>query len=262
MSRNSLQRLREVEVKHRSLSEVLSRLREKSQKNLVLGTAFFLLKVQKVNRFSSDDIKRDLSGLITGASKINVGAVLLNQCIGLAEPLRERSENGLKLWRLTPTGDKYISELFVPTNRANTQKNDEDFCLSLEDLHPVIQDASVKLFQDGYLSGAVEAAFKALNRHIRKKTGRTSDGGVAMMHRIFSPAEFKNIKDCLRLNSQLTQSDKDEQEGYRFLYAGAQQGIRNPFDHDGRSVKSQIDAFEYLAFASHLTRIADRAELV
>ena len=248
-------------MKHRSLSEVLSHLREKSQKNFVLATAFFLLKVQKMNRFSSDDIKRELTGVIARASKINVGAVLLNQCIGLVEPLHKKSDNGLKLWRLTRTGDKYISQVLVPTDRANTQMNDKDFCLSLEDLHPVIQNASAKLFRDGYLSGAIEASFKALNRHVRKKTGRTSDAGVAMMHRIFSPAEFKNNKDCLRLNSQLTQSDKDEQEGYRFLYAGAQQGIRNPFDHDGRSVKSQTEAFEYLAFASHLTRIADRADL-
>ena len=249
-------------MKYRDLSEILSQLQEKSQKNLILGIAFFLLKVERLNHFSSNDIMRELLGRVSGASKINVSAVLLNQCIGLVERLKQKSEDGLKLWRLTGTGEEYISHLLAPVDSVNTQEKHEGFCLSVEDLHPVIQNASANLFQDGHLSGAVEAAFKALNRHVRKKTGRTSDGGVPMMHKIFNPAELKNNKDCLQLNSQLTQSDKDEQEGYRFLFAGAQQGIRNPFDHDGRSVGSRGEALEYLAFASHLTRIADTAKLV
>lgn len=111
------------------------------------------------------------------------------------------------------------------------------------------------------MSGAVEAAFKAVNRHLRQRTGRPSDAGVAMMHKVFNPAEFKGQNDCLRLNSLGNQSDRDEQEGYRFMFAGAQQGIRNPFDHDGRKIDSAVTALEYLAFASHLARMIDRAQL-
>lgn len=247
-------------MKNRDLSELLSLLPEQSQRNLVLAAAFFLRKVRKVNHFSGKDIKQELVGRFTGASKINVGAVFLNQCTGLVEPLTENAGDGLKQWRLTSTGVDYVSRLFITADNADPVKPNKPFGLAFDNLHPVIREASTKLFQDGHLSGAIEAALKAVNKHLRRKTGRTADGGVPMMHKIFNPTEFKGNKDCLRLNALMTQSDKDEQEGYRFLYAGAQQGIRNPFDHDGRSVRSRAEAFEYLAFASHLARVADRAE--
>ena len=248
-------------MKYRDLSELLSFLPERSQKPLVLVAAFFLQKVQKVNHFSAVDIKRELVGRVTGASKINVGAVFLNQCTGLIEPLREKSADGFKLWRLTATGTNYVSGLLSTSETGQTKSVQENFTLLLADLHPAIREAAASLFRDGHLSGAIEAAFKAVNKHVRKKTGRTSDGGVAMMHKIFNPVESRGSKDCLRLNSLVTQSDKDEQEGYKFLYAGAQLGIRNPFDHDGRLVESRVEALEYLAFASHLARVADKSGL-
>lgn len=248
-------------MKYHDLSELLSLVRKRSQKNVVLVVAYFLQEVQKSNHFSSKEIKNELVGRIAGSSKVNVGAVFLNQCAGLIEPLKEKSTDGSKVWRLTGTGREIVSELLADTDDKSNKKAQKNLSFSLDDLHPVIQEASAKLFRDGHLSGAVESAFKAVNKHLRKKTGRTTDGGVGMMHKIFSTAEFKGNKDCLSLNGLATQSDKDEQEGYKFLYAGAQLGIRNPFDHDGRPVNSHMEALEYLAFASHLARVADRAEL-
>lgn len=248
-------------MKSNDLSEVLSRLQEKSQKNLVLVAAYFLQQVQKGDHFSAREIKDELVGRVSGASKINVGAVFLNHCAGLVAPLKEKSTDGSKAWRLTGTGREVVSSLLGDPVDEISKGVQENFSLSLDDLHPAIQEASTKLFRDGHLSGAVESAFKAVNKHVRKKTGRTSDGGVGMMHKIFSSAEFRGNKDCLRLNGLGNQSDKDQQEGYKFLYAGAQQGIRNPFDHDGRLVNSEVEALEYLAFASHLARVADRAQL-
>lgn len=249
-------------MKDPELSGLFSLLKEKTQKNLVLVTAYFLQKILKGESFSAKDIKSELVGRVRGASRINVGAVFLMQCTGLIEPLKRNSADGLKLWRLTDIGLDFVSAVLTNSESKDAVKRKNTLSLCFDDLHPVIQQASMKLFQDGHLSGAVEAAFKAVNRHLRQKTGRTSDGGVAMMHKVFSPAEFKEHNDCLRLNLLVSQSDKDEQEGYRFLFAGAQQGIRNPFDHDGRLVDSPVATLEYLAFASHLARIIDKAQQV
>lgn len=240
------------------LTEFLSLLQNRCQKNLLLVAAYFLQEVQKRDHFSSKEIQFELLGQVTGASKINVGAVFLNQCVGLIQPLKEKSSEGSKLWKLTNTGSQTVAKLLGFTKKI--KKAQKNISFSLDNLHSVVRSASAKLFRDGHMSNAVEAAFKAVNRHLRQKTGRTTDGGVAMMHKVFSPAEFKWQNDCLRLNLLGNQSDRDEQDGYRFLFAGAQQGIRNPFDHDGRQVGSPLVALEYLAFASHLARMIDKAQ--
>jgi hypothetical protein len=205
-------------MKPRDLAELLASLREKSQKNLVLTVAFFLQNIRKAKYFSANDIKAELVGRISGMSKINVGAIFINHCGGFVEPVREISVNGLKLWRLTSMGVTHVMTLLTD----DKQKIGAEFSFALDHLHPVVRDASIKLFKDGHLSDAVETAFRAVNKHLRKMTNRTVDGGVPMMHKMFNPVEFKGNKDCFRLNALVTQSDKDEQEGYRFLYAGAQ----------------------------------------
>ena len=53
------------------------------------------------------------------------------------------------------------------------------------------------------------------------------------------------------------QSGKDEQEGFKLIFMGAIQGIRNPKAHGLVQQENPDRAFEYLAFASLLMHRLD-----
>ena len=62
------------------------------------------------------------------------------------------------------------------------------------------------------------------------------------------------------LNDGLSESDRNEQEGFQLIVMGAMQGIRNPKAHDLNAPLEDDRAFEYLAVASLLMRRLDDAE--
>lgn len=72
---------------------------------------------------------------------------------------------------------------------------------------------------------------------------------------------FSERNPIIKLNPLKTQSDMDEQEGFRFLYQGAMKGIRNPKGHDTVKLKDKNKALEYLAFISLLFRRVDEGNL-
>ena len=58
------------------------------------------------------------------------------------------------------------------------------------------------------------------------------------------------------------QTGRDVQTGYRSLFVGAVQAIRNPDAHEALKDLDQEEALEALAFASMLMRLLDAATLV
>lgn len=133
--------------------------------------------------------------------------------------------------------------------------------LSIEQLHPFIHQASAQLFLDGHYARSVEEAFKAVNVHVRQRAGQGADGGVGMMHVLFALQEPQPGKPRLRLNDLQTQTDRDEQEGFQHIFAGAQQAIRNVHAHNLTAISDARTALEFLTFASLLARTLDRARL-
>ena len=71
---------------------------------------------------------------------------------------------------------------------------------------------------------------------------------------------FDQDKPLLALNDGLSTSDRDEQEGFKLLFMGAMQGVRNPKAHDLFDQLAEEPALDYLAFASLLMRRLDDAE--
>jgi len=63
------------------------------------------------------------------------------------------------------------------------------------------------------------------------------------------------------VNKGVTQSDKDEQEGFKFLFMGAMVGIRNPKAHDNVVQIDPYRTLEYLSFASLLMRKIEKGEI-
>lgn len=118
--------------------------------------------------------------------------------------------------------------------------------------HPKIIKVSRKLFADGHYAQAIFEAFKAVNNAVKKKSGVTDKDGQALMAWVFNEE-----KPILKLNSLRTQSDKDEQIGFKLLYMGAMTGIRNPKAHDHILQTDPLRTLKYLAFASLLMEIID-----
>ncbi len=120
--------------------------------------------------------------------------------------------------------------------------------------HPDIVIASKSLFESGHYAQAVLEAFKAVNNCVKEMTGLPLDG-KALMSKAFSEQ-----KPLIKLNKLSTQSERDEQEGFKFLFMGAMVGIRNPLAHEARPITEPHRALEYLGLASLLMGKIETAE--
>jgi uncharacterized protein (TIGR02391 family) len=124
--------------------------------------------------------------------------------------------------------------------------------LGIEGLHPTVVAVASDLFTDGHYSQAIFEAFKALEGRVRDQSGLEMSGRP-LMTQAFADA------GPITVAVEKGQSGTDEQEGFRFIFMGVIQGIRNPKGHE---LVSQTDAqrtLEYLAIASVLFRRLDDA---
>lgn len=121
-------------------------------------------------------------------------------------------------------------------------------------LHPLIVALARPRFEQGLYGDAVEACFKEVNSTVKRlyvdATGRESDG-AGLMTSAFSPAN-----PVIRLTDMTTQSERDEQQGYMQIYAGAMTGIRNPKAHANISPDSR-KTLHLVALASLLMHRLD-----
>lgn len=122
-------------------------------------------------------------------------------------------------------------------------------------LHPKVVEVSKSLFETGHYSQAIFEAFKVVNNSVKEKTGLGLDGKDLMAK------VFREEDPVIKLNELKTQSDKDEQEGFMFLYMGAMVGIRNPKAHETVIQKDPYKTLEYLALASLLMRRVEEGTL-
>jgi uncharacterized protein (TIGR02391 family) len=70
---------------------------------------------------------------------------------------------------------------------------------------------------------------------------------------------FNEANAKIRLNALVTESEIDEQRGYKSIFAGAAAGIRNPRGHEIDIGDTPDEALDYLALASLLLRRLDSA---
>ncbi|WP_417613097.1 TIGR02391 family protein [Parasphingorhabdus sp.] len=114
-------------------------------------------------------------------------------------------------------------------------------------IHPEISKVSQKLFNNGHYSQSTFEAFKYLDNRVKKLSGINESGQKLMM------AAFTDTNPKIRLTPLSTQSEIDEQLGYRFIFAGSMSAIRNPRGHD--ITIDPIDrCLDHLSFASVLLR--------
>ncbi len=115
-----------------------------------------------------------------------------------------------------------------------------------------IRKVSRALYMDGHYTSAIFEAYKAVNNMVKEKSGIQGDGQDLMAR------AFNEQNPILSLNRLSTQSEIDEQTGFRFIFMGAMTGIRNPKAHDTVVQRDPIRTLQYLALADLLaTRIEE-----
>ena len=119
------------------------------------------------------------------------------------------------------------------------------------DLHPEIARASTKLFEDGHYANAVEDACKVVDLLVKMRSGRVDLSGTDLMLNVFSPKA-----PVLRFNALATETQKSEQQGMMYLYAGAMLALRNPRAHELLEDHPER-AIEHLGFLSMLAKALD-----
>lgn len=123
--------------------------------------------------------------------------------------------------------------------------------------HPRIREASERLFKNNHYAQAILEAFKAVNNFVKEKSGKQEWDGKNLMTKV-----FRRENPIIRFNELKTVSEKDEQEGFMFLFMGAIVGIRNPKAHDNIIQTDPYKTLEYLSFASLLAKKVDEGKLV
>lgn len=121
----------------------------------------------------------------------------------------------------------------------------------LDQLHPDILAVARRLFDDGHYPQAILEAFKAVEVRVRKISALDVSGRDLMAR------AFTGEPPLIRVGLEPGQSGRDEQEGFKLVFMGAIQGIRNPKAHGLVRQESPHRAFEYLAFASLLMHRLD-----
>lgn len=113
--------------------------------------------------------------------------------------------------------------------------------------------AVLTLFDSGHFPQATFEALKYLEYRVRVQSGLRRSG-VALMMQAFSGAN-----PAIRLNPLKSQSERDEQEGYKFLFAGSIQAIRNPRGHEYDLLDDRERCLAHLGLASMLLKRLEEA---
>lgn len=123
-------------------------------------------------------------------------------------------------------------------------------------IHPDLPVKVRKLFDDGHWEQAVFEAFKYIEKEVKRISGLRGKTGYALMMEAFNESH-----PMVPINALSTDSEIDEQRGFKNIFAGAAAGIRNPRGHEVDIGDTLDDALDYLALASLLLRRLDVAGL-
>ena len=125
-------------------------------------------------------------------------------------------------------------------------------------VHPRIQRSSRKLYTDGHFSNASEDAFIEINDAVKElyreaHPGEEPPDGVDLMHKAFQE------KGSILLADTNTETGRNIQQGFHFMFAGAISAFRNPKAHSNQEVLTAKEAMRRIMFASELMYGLDRA---
>jgi uncharacterized protein (TIGR02391 family) len=119
-------------------------------------------------------------------------------------------------------------------------------------IHPKIESVSKKLFDDGHYAQSTFEAYKLVDKEV-SALAKSSESGVKLMMKAFNEQS-----PLIKLTPMATPSEKDEQEGYKFIFSGSIMAIRNPRGHEYAVKDSPTECLDHLSLASMLLRRLER----
>ncbi|HET8637619.1 MAG TPA: TIGR02391 family protein [Acidobacteriaceae bacterium] len=122
-------------------------------------------------------------------------------------------------------------------------------------VHSDLPNEVKRLFDNGHYAQATFEAMKFLDEEVQRISGRSEYGKSLMMQ------VFGGNPPQLRLNPGMTTTEQSEQEGFKFIFAGAMAGIRNPRGHKSGLVDDTDTCLDHLVLASMLLRKLEEAGL-
>ena len=120
--------------------------------------------------------------------------------------------------------------------------------------HPLIHKHCLTLYKQRNYFHAVFEAAKVYNKMVKEKAKSDKDGYALMM-------DVWDCKGILKVTPCESETDKNIQEGLKFLSAGLMRAIRNPTAHEPALdwPISKDDCLDLLSFISFLLRQLDKA---
>ena len=128
-----------------------------------------------------------------------------------------------------------------------------DHPFDVRNVHPSLPRHVRELFDDGYYSQATFEAFKYVDRQVARIAASSLTGYKLMM------AAFNDQAPPIRLSPLSTDSEKNEQRGFQFIFAGSVMAIRNPRGHDYKIRDNIDDCLDHLSLVSLLLRRIEKA---
>lgn len=135
-----------------------------------------------------------------------------------------------------------------------TSESEESHPFETRNIHPDLPSRVRKLFDNGHWEQSVFEAFTFIEKEVKRLSGLRGKTGYALMMDAFNESNAR-----IRLNALSTDTELDEQRGYKSIFAGAAAGIRNPRGHEIDIGDTPDEALDYLALASLLLRRLDAA---
>ena len=147
-----------------------------------------------------------------------------------------------------------ITRRTFSVDEATPEESVELHPFETRNIHPDLPEKVKKLYDDGYYPESTFEAFKFVEKEVKRISALRGLAGNKLMM-----AAFNEQAPVIHLNGMVGDSDKDEQFGYRYIFAGAQSGIRNPRGHETELTDSPDLCLDHLSLASILLRKLDEA---
>jgi len=121
--------------------------------------------------------------------------------------------------------------------------------------HPTVVEHCRQLFAQGNYFHAVFEACKVYNKQVQSKAQSTADGESLMLN------VWGCDKGVLKVTSCQSETDRNVQDGIKFLSAGLMRAMRNPTAHEPALdwPIDKNDCLDMLSFMSFLFRQLDKA---
>lgn len=171
------------------------------------------------------------------------------------DQLAARFCSGLATEQLLPRVEQILSSAGVAAPSATRETN---LAFAAREFHPEVVKHSRKLFTQGNYFHSVFEVAKAYNKLVREKAQSDQDGQPLML------AVWGCDKGVLKITACRSDTDRNVQDGIKFLSAGLMQAVRNPTAHEPAVdwPISRQDCLDLLSFMSFLFRKLDDAVYV